>query len=102
MDNIGYIAAFLTTFAFLPQAVKTIRTRDTSGLSLAMYACLTIGIAFWLLYGIHLQDMALIGANSVTLFLALPILFIVARNALAERRRLKAAAAAARLLDRSL
>lgn len=102
MDNIGYLAAFLTTVAFLPQAIKTIRTRDTSGLSLAMYACLTVGIVMWLLHGIHLGDYALIGANSVTLFLALPILAIVTSNTLAEKRRLKAAAEASRQLDRGL
>jgi MtN3 and saliva related transmembrane protein len=86
MENIGYLAAFLTTFAFLPQAVKTIRTRDTSGLSLLMYACMTVGIVFWLLHGIHLGDAALIVANSVTLLLALPILLIVLSNAFAARR----------------
>lgn len=102
MSHIGYLAAFLTTFAFLPQAIKTIRTRDTSGLSLAMYACMTAGIVFWLMHGLYLGDYALIGANSVTLFLALPILIIVASNNLAERRRLRAAAAAAKLLDHSL
>jgi MtN3 and saliva related transmembrane protein len=102
MENIGYIAAFLTTFAFLPQAIKTIRTRDTAGVSLLMYASMTVGIVFWLLHGIHLGDYALIGANSVTLFLALPILIIVASNTLAEKRRLRAAAAAAKQLDRGL
>lgn len=102
MENIGYLAAFLTTIAFLPQAIKTIRTRDTSGLSLAMYACLTVGIVLWLLHGIHLGDYALIGANSVTLFLALPIFVIVASNTLAERRRLRAAQEAAQKLDSSL
>lgn len=102
MENIGYLAAFLTTIAFLPQAIKTIRTRDTSGLSLAMYACLTVGILLWLLHGIHLGDYALIGANSVTLFLALPIFVIVASNTLTERRRLRAAQEAAQKLDNSL
>jgi MtN3 and saliva related transmembrane protein len=102
MHNIGYLAAFLTTFAFLPQAIKTIRTRDTAGVSLLMYASMTMGIVFWLLHGIHLGDYALIGANSVTLFLAVPILVIVAGNVLAERRRLGAAAEASRQLDRSL
>lgn len=86
MENIGYIAAFLTTFAFLPQAVKTIRTRDTSGLSLLMYACMTVGIVCWLLHGLHLGDVALIAANSVTLLLALPILLITLSNTLAARR----------------
>ncbi|NIJ41538.1 uncharacterized protein with PQ loop repeat [Parvibaculum indicum] len=45
MVDIGYIAAFLTTVAFVPQALKTIRTRDTSGISLAMYVCLTVGVS---------------------------------------------------------
>lgn len=102
MENIGYLAAFLTTFAFLPQAIKTIRTRDTAGVSLVMYASMTVGIVFWLLHGIHLGDYALIGANSVTLFLALPILIIVASNTLAEKRRLRTAAAAANKMDRGL
>lgn len=87
MSFIGYVAAFLTTFAFLPQALKTIKTRDTSGLSLAMYACLTVGIFLWLLHGIHQRDPALIGANAVTLLLALPIFLIVLANTRAARRR---------------
>ncbi|MEQ8268782.1 MAG: SemiSWEET transporter [Parvibaculum sp.] len=91
MDNLGYIAAFLTTFAFVPQALKTIRTRDTSGLSLAMYACLTVGIFFWLLHGINKQDYALIGANGLTLLLAFPIFLIILTNERAARRALKGA-----------
>ncbi|MEP5249312.1 MAG: SemiSWEET transporter [Alphaproteobacteria bacterium] len=87
MSLVGYLAAFLTTFAFLPQALKTIRTRDTSGLSLAMYACLTVGIFFWLLHGIYQGDMALIGANAITLLLALPIFAIVLTNARAAGRQ---------------
>ncbi|WP_339831442.1 SemiSWEET transporter [uncultured Parvibaculum sp.] len=86
MSELGYIAAFLTTFAFVPQALKTIRTRDTSGLSLAMYACLTVGIFLWLLHGINRQDFALIGANAVTLMLALPIFLIILGNTRAARR----------------
>ncbi len=89
MDNLGYLAAFLTTFAFIPQAIKTIRTRDTSGLSLAMYACLTVGIFFWLLHGLNKQDYALIGANAVTLLLAFPIFLIILTNERAARRALK-------------
>ncbi|MDP2150141.1 MAG: SemiSWEET transporter [Parvibaculum sp.] len=94
MDNLGYLAAFLTTFAFIPQAIKTIRTRDTSGLSLAMYACLTVGIFFWLLHGINKQDYALIGANGVTLLLAFPIFLIILTNERAARRALKGKLAA--------
>ena len=80
MHEIGYVAAFLTTVAFVPQALKTIRTRDTSGISLAMYVCLTIGIFLWLLHGLNLGDGPLIGANALTLLLAIPILVITALN----------------------
>ena len=51
-DWIGYAAATLTTASFLPQAVLTLRTRDTRGISLAMYSAFTAGVALWLLYGL--------------------------------------------------
>src|SRR5690606_36469994 len=53
---------------------------------LLMYACMTVGIVCWLLHGLHLGDVALIAANSVTLFLALPILLITLSNTVAARR----------------
>jgi MtN3 and saliva related transmembrane protein len=33
---LGFVAAVLTTTSFIPQAVMTIRTRDTRGISLGM------------------------------------------------------------------
>ena len=50
VDWLGYLAASLTTFAFVPQAWLTFRTRDVRGISLGMYASFTCGIAFWLAY----------------------------------------------------
>lgn len=82
---LGYIAALLTTFSFLPQAIKTIRTRDTSGLSLIMYACLTVGIVLWFIYGCLIGDGALILANGVTFLFALPVLVITAMNSISGR-----------------
>jgi MtN3 and saliva related transmembrane protein len=80
----GYLAAALTSLSFLPQAVMTIRTRDTHSLSLGMYSLFSTGVLFWLLYGIHLHDAAIIVANAITLALATPILLIKLRN---EMRR---------------
>ena len=73
-DVLGYIAAFCTTSSFLPQAILTIRTRDTESLSFGMYSLFTLGVFLWLLYGINQQDSALIWANSITLVLASTIL----------------------------
>jgi MtN3 and saliva related transmembrane protein len=73
-DVIGAAAAVLTTLAFVPQAWLTLRTRDVSGISLTMYAILTLGVALWLVYGLMLQAWPVIIANAITLALAGTIL----------------------------
>lgn len=79
-DNInicvGYLAAFLTTFSFLPQAIKTIKTKCTDGISVVMYSLFTAGVFFWLVYGILIKDIIIILANFITLIFAFIILFI--------------------------
>lgn len=74
IDLFGFIAAFLTTSAFLPQVIKALREKDTKSLSLPMYLILTAGLLFWLTYGILIKDWALILANAITGLLALIIL----------------------------
>ncbi len=73
-DLLGYPAAFLTTAAFLPQALHSWQTRDLSGISLPMYAMFTAGVAFWLAYGIVIGSMPVIVANAITLVLAAMVL----------------------------
>ena len=74
IDTLGYAAAMLTTTSFVPQAWLTFRTRDVSGISLAMYSAFTIGITLWLAYGMLLQAWPIVIANAVTLALAGTIL----------------------------
>ena len=74
LDWLGYTAATLTTFSFVPQALHTFRTRDVSGISLAMYSAFTVGITLWLAYGLILQAWPIVVANVVTLVLAVCIL----------------------------
>ena len=76
----GYVAATLTTAAFFPQAIKTIRSKDTSGVSLGMYVVFTIGVAFWLLYGIALQSWPMIISNIITFALSATILVLKLRH----------------------
>jgi MtN3 and saliva related transmembrane protein len=75
----GYVAATLTTLAFVPQAIKTIRSRDTRSISLGMYVVFTIGLAFWLVYGIVLHSWPMILSNTVTLGLSSTILALKLR-----------------------
>jgi MtN3 and saliva related transmembrane protein len=80
LEWIGYVAATLTTLAFVPQAVKTIRSRDTSGISLGMYVVFTIGIVCWFGYGIALDSWPMIVSNAITFVLAAIILGLKLRH----------------------
>ena len=74
IDWVGYLAAFLTTCSFVPQAWHTFRTRDVGGISLGMYTAFAVGVALWLAYGILLHAWPIVLANAVTLSLAVAIL----------------------------
>jgi MtN3 and saliva related transmembrane protein len=76
---LGYAAAFLTTVSFVPQAMKTLRSRDTRGISGWMYAIFTAGVACWLGYGLVLGSLPMVLANVVTLLLAAGILLLKLR-----------------------
>jgi len=73
---LGYPAAFLTTIAFVPQALHSWRTRDLSGISLPMYAMFTLGVALWLGYGLVIGSLPVIVANAVTLVPASVVLWL--------------------------
>ncbi len=83
-DLVGYGAATLTTVSFVPQALLTLRTRDVSGISLAMYSAFALGVALWLVYGWLLGEWPIVVANLLTLMLAL---LILALKISVERRR---------------
>ncbi|KAB8037971.1 glutathione synthetase [Silvanigrella paludirubra] len=84
---IGYLAAILTTFSFLPQAIKTIKTKCTKGISIVMYSMFTIGVFFWLVYGILIKDYVIIFAESITFLFAFIILFITFIEFYKENRK---------------
>ena len=76
---LGYAAAALTSASFIPQAVMTIRSRDTRGISRGMYIIFTAGVALWLAYGIAIDSLPMILANVATLVLAGTILVLKLR-----------------------
>ncbi len=72
-DIFGYLAAFCTTVSFIPQAVKVFKSKSTKDISFGMFMFMTAGVLFWLIYGLMLNSMPIISANSITLILALYI-----------------------------
>ncbi|WP_432454862.1 MULTISPECIES: SemiSWEET transporter [unclassified Agarivorans] len=77
---LGYFAAFCTTCAFIPQVIHTWKTRDTSSISLGMYALFVLGVFLWLVYGILLEDLPIIIANIITFTLASAILLLKVKD----------------------
>ncbi len=80
---LGYAAASLTTLSFFPQAIKTVRSGDTRGISLGMYALFTAGVSLWAIYGLAIGDGPLVAANGLTL---VPALVVLERKLRALRR----------------
>lgn len=78
-ESVGFAAAILTTFCWVPQAIKILRSRDAAAISLVTQLAFTVGIFLWLLYGLLLGRPALIAANTVTFLLAAAILFLKLR-----------------------
>jgi MtN3 and saliva related transmembrane protein len=72
---LGILAGVLTTVSFLPQVMKTWKSRSAKDLSLGMFLIFSLGIALWLVYGILINDLPVILANMVTLVLSLTLLF---------------------------
>lgn len=64
---IGLIACLLTTGAFLPQIIKTIKTKETKDISLSMYIIYIIGVLVWFVYGFMIQETAILIGNAFSL-----------------------------------
>ncbi|HEU4683894.1 MAG TPA: SemiSWEET transporter [Nitrospira sp.] len=67
---LGLVAGTLTTIAFLPQVLRTWRTKSAKDLSLPMLLSFTAGVLCWLVYGLLIGSLPIIAANGVTLVLA--------------------------------
>ena len=73
---LGLVAATLTTSAFLPQMIKTWQSKSAKDVSLGMLITFCIGVFLWLIYGLYIQALPIIIANSLTLIFNLIILWL--------------------------
>jgi MtN3 and saliva related transmembrane protein len=79
VDGIGFVAAFCTTVAFVPQLVRVLKLRSAREISLGTFLLFSIGIFLWLLYGIYSGSKPVIASNAATLVLSLSILYLKVR-----------------------
>lgn len=79
VEILGLIAACCTTFGFIPQMIKTYKTKDVSSLSLPMYAVICTGTFLWLAYGILTNSTAVILANVVAIIFTLLLVLAIVK-----------------------
>lgn len=80
VTTLGFLAAIGTTGAWLPQVIKTWKTKETGDFSWSYLVIFATGVSLWLVYGIFRKDAAVICANAVTLVLVLSIVAIKMKN----------------------
>ena len=88
VNVVGGIAALLSTTSFVPQAIKVIRTRDTSAISTGMYAVTVAGFILWTTYGAMQPAWPIIVSNGICLILSA---FILTMKLLPQREKEKVA-----------
>ncbi|MFH1643000.1 MAG: SemiSWEET transporter [Nanoarchaeota archaeon] len=76
IDILGFVAGVITTISWLPQLIKTWKTKKTEDLSLGMYSILFIGMSLWIIYGIILNSKPIIYANMISVSMVLTLLLL--------------------------
>jgi MtN3 and saliva related transmembrane protein len=75
VEIIGFLAAILTTAAFVPQAYKIWKLKSADGVSLTMYLIMFLGVTLWEIYGLFISSAPIIVANFITASLLIMILY---------------------------
>jgi MtN3 and saliva related transmembrane protein len=79
VEDLGFIAAFCTTAAFVPQLARVVRRRSARDISLPTFLMFSIGVLLWLIYGLDTHSRPVIASNMVTLVLSVSILALKLR-----------------------
>lgn len=78
VEWLGFCAGFLTTAAFVPQVVKTWRSRSAGDLSMGMLVAFAMGVLLWIVYGLERQAVSIVMANAATFCLTLVLMWLKA------------------------
>lgn len=78
-EFLGYLAGVCTAIVFLPQTIQTIKSKNVEGLSLFTYVIYIVGMLSWIVYGIYLHSIQMILFNSISLFFALIIVYMIVK-----------------------
>ena len=76
IDLFGFLAASLTTIAFLPQLYKTWKTKSADDVSFIMLILFILGLFCWIIYGLKINSIPILVANTITFIFNFSILIL--------------------------
>ena len=79
-EIIGIVAGAFSCTTFLPQVIKTYKSKSTKDVSLTMFLIATLGTTLWLVYGFMINSISIIGTNIVVLIFSITMLLLIFRN----------------------
>jgi MtN3 and saliva related transmembrane protein len=79
VEQIGFVAALLTTTAFVPQLLRVIKLRSARDISLGTFLMFSVGVLLWFVYGILIGSKPVMVSNGLTLLLSVSILILKLR-----------------------
>ena len=85
VEVLGLAAGVCLIMAFLPQAVKIIKTRSAGDLSLSVFLLQSVGVVMWIVYGWLSKSLALVVTNSLCLSIYLVLIVLIIRYRKAKR-----------------
>jgi MtN3 and saliva related transmembrane protein len=88
-DILGMTAGCISSITFLPQVIKTWKTKSAADISLLMFTFATVSVIMWLVYGIILQNIPIIFTNSMVLLFSLIMLYFKFRYSGRQERELQ-------------
>lgn len=86
INIVGYAAALCMVCGYLPQAIHTIRTRDTDGIAMPTFLLLGLGSIFFVAQGLMLGNLPLVITNAITTVSSAIVFVIKIRNDRRKRR----------------
>ncbi len=89
VELIGSLAGLLTTGAFFPQVMKTLRSRSTDDLSWSWALMTLLGVALWLTYGVFIASISLVAANALTFVCVAVIAVVKLQNELRRKKEME-------------
>lgn len=75
IDTLGMVAGTISAITFLPQVIKTWKSKSAKDISMLMFSFATISVILWLIYGIIINNWPVIYTNGCVLILSLIMLY---------------------------